>query len=325
MQILKSPGRIFGALLVFIGLVVLIIGIPAASNAAGKSASCTWNDATGSFDCSDSNGGDEGKKDKPKGEGNGHNKGGCYATSPSSGKDVKVDCSSKHGTWYVYSGDGQNLQCYFKASPDNDPEEVKEMKMIVYNTMCPQWSGNTISGWTRGPEVALDENAIPPTITPEEAAARLWASYDIRKIDIGIAPKPDAGSVGSVGLPVWMWVNNPSEKTFGPYKKSAAYEGLSITGTAKVTNIVWNMGDGSTVQCNGAGTPFTPSAGLNPSPDCGHMYEKMSKSHAGGRFPVSATANWVFEWSTSGASGTLTATRTSGTSLEIGEMQTVIR
>ena len=52
------------------------------------------------------------------------------------------------------------------------------------------------------------------------------------------------------------------------------------------------MGDGSSITCQGAGTPYRKSvAPGTPSPRCGHRYEKPSLPK--GDYTVSAVGYWV--------------------------------
>ncbi len=56
-----------------------------------------------------------------------------------------------------------------------------------------------------------------------------------------------------------------------------------MTATAKVTRIVWEMGDGATVTCTGAGTSYTAAHGKQESPTCGHTYTQTSASEPAGK------------------------------------------
>jgi hypothetical protein len=90
-------------------------------------------------------------------------------------------------------------------------------------------------------------------------------------------------------------------------------------------SVTWSLGDGSTVVCNGPGTPYAaggdPAA---PSPDCGHTYARSSAGEPGGVFVVSATVSWGVSWTGGGQSGTLPAlTTTSSAQLRVGESQAI--
>lgn len=170
-------------------------------------------------------------------------------------------------------------------------------------------------------------NTPPPginTLTPQQAAARLVKTFQIRGVDIGFAPDPNiVGSKSYVGVPIWMWVNNPQPLTYGPYSQTATLGGVTITATAKVTSILWNMGDGQTVACGSAGTPFKVEYGATASPTCGYRYTKTSKNQPGGKYTVTATSQWSVEWNGGGQNGVIPLTATSNSTVQIGELQSV--
>lgn len=173
--------------------------------------------------------------------------------------------------------------------------------------------------WSVEPPPGFEEQ-----ISPGEAAAILISRFRLDGPTIGMAPEPVDGSIGSVGLPVWMWVQNPNENTFGPYTLSDSIEGLEVSATARVDRIDWNMGDGTVITCTNPGTPYDVSIGLQPSPTCGHMYERMSKDQPGGKYTITAVSHWQIQWQAGGATGDEDVTRESTTQVAIGEMQTVI-
>src|SRR3546814_3741739 len=76
-----------------------------------------------------------------------------------------------------------------------------------------------------------------------------------------------------------MWVDQPTDVTFGPITASAAEGTVSVSATANVSSIVWNMGDGTKVNCTGKGTPYADHYGKQASPTCGHRYAKRSEEH----------------------------------------------
>src|SRR5690606_22486726 len=119
-------------------------------------------------------------------------------------------------------------------------------------------------------------------------------SLDLDGADIVMAPSPQGA--GLVGLPVWP-STTAGESTRGPQERTAAAAGESVTATAQAEQIVWEMGDGGEVVCDGPGTPYDPSYGMRPSPDCGYSgYREPSRSQPGGRYPITATTTWTITW-----------------------------
>jgi len=136
---------------------------------------------------------------------------------------------------------------------------------------------------------------------------------------------PDAASTEFVGVPVWAWT--PSSE-WAPKSVSVSAGGVSLTMTATPEFVTWSMGDGGSMTCWGAGTPY-PTAGAKPperSPDCGYTYAAPSSSSPGGYFPVAATTHWKVAWSTTtGLAGTepeLTAS--SSLHLRVSEIQALV-
>jgi hypothetical protein len=159
-------------------------------------------------------------------------------------------------------------------------------------------------------------------IDPVLLAQRAIASMDLDPITIGIVPESGPNRVGLVGLPVWMWVDSPTGDTFGPITASASEGTVSVSATANVSSIVWDMGDGTSVKCDGTGTPYADRYGKQDSPTCGHRYDKMSTDQPDGVYQVTATSHWVVEWTGGGQSGTIDFDlATDALPIRIGEAQ----
>lgn len=153
----------------------------------------------------------------------------------------------------------------------------------------------------------------PPRVNAAVMARTLLAQLQLQPITIGLTPKRQ-GSMGFVGVPNWLWVQDPARTTFGPATISAG--GVSLT--AKVELIEWDMGNGAVVRCRNRGTEWFEGMGMKPSPTCGYVYSKQ------GHYMVRATAHWVARWSGYGQSGAIPLTLTATRPLEIGELQVVI-
>ena len=156
------------------------------------------------------------------------------------------------------------------------------------------------------------------TVDPEQLAQQAVSSMDLMAPRIGIAPRSAPGSIGLVGLQNWMWVDNPDAQTFGANTAKASAGSFTVTVTAKVESVDWDMGDGQVITCYGPGTPYNVNLdGFNPSPDCGHVYEKQ------GYYTVTATAHWRIDWVGAGDSGTIRMDLAATAPITIGEWQTL--
>lgn len=249
--------------------------------------------------------------------------GGGGSTTPQKCEDFNgkvMPCTVTNPYWSTEGSAywSNELDCYISPSsndwPKSHPIWEGHTTGAVYDCFSP-WipRGHKIFPmWSQNPPAGP---AAPPD--PRVLAREALAKMNLRAPKIGIAPKDEAGSVGLVGLPVWMWVADPGARTWGPNTKSASAGGHTVTATGTVDKVVWTMGDGNKVTCTAKGTPFTPDRGLRSSPDCGHKYSTM------GEYTVTATAYWTVAWSGMGQSGEIPLTLDRSTTIRIGEAQAV--
>ncbi len=116
-----------------------------------------------------------------------------------------------------------------------------------------------------------------------------------------------------VHLPTWLWVDG---SLWGPRSASASAGPVTVTATAAPQRVIWRMGNGDAVVCQGAGTPYDPAVHEpeKASPDCGYTYRHTSEGRRGEAYQVTVTVEWGVSWSVEGAEGgpleALTTTRT---------------
>ncbi len=231
-----------------------------------------------------------------------------------------VPCTSEYGYW------SNSWNCYVRLldpqPPAGDPswQGHEPGDGAVYQCYQPQVH-LLIHIWSQDPPP--DSGAGP---TPREVAQIAIEQMDLRAIDIGITPAPGEGSIGIVGMPVWMWATNPDRHSVGPITESAAAGGITVSATARLHRISWDMGDGTKVTCASAGTPYRAAYQNKKSPDCGHVYTKSSSSRPGDKFTVTATSDWIITWAGAGQTGTI---RLNGLSrsvqIAVGEAQVLVQ
>lgn len=223
-------------------------------------------------------------------------------------------CTSNLGNW------SNSQQCYLQRVA---PQPLQS---------DPVWQGHTdgaiwacvheeetrfVTRWIWLPG-RPDTVVVDPMTLVYEAIGEMYLSPPLIKT----APAP--GQIGLVNMPVWLWVTK-SENTWGPIVRKASVPGLAVTVTAKVKAINWSMGDGSTVRCEGPGTPYSKSMGVQNSPTCGHRYTKTSRKLPNCKYPVTAVAQWEINWtSTLGDNGQIPMTQQAATQLRIGEAVPVL-
>ncbi len=217
------------------------------------------------------------------------------------------------GTWYW----SYDWACYTKYTdpqpPWSDPVWSGRTDGAIFwcsrgVTLSDPFPADTVSRWAPSPPWGA-----PPD--PEELARAAVESMNLRAIEIGIVPEQGPGRVGLVGLPTWMWVQDLGGSTWGPITRTATSGPWSVTATAEVDRIEWDMGDGTTVVCTTPGTPYEDRFGDMDSPDCGHRYTEQ------GHYPVSATSYWVITWAGLGQSGTIEMELVRDGQIVMGEAQ----
>ncbi|MFC5265683.1 hypothetical protein ACFPJ1_26535 [Kribbella qitaiheensis] len=222
-------------------------------------------------------------------------------------------CTSDFGNW------SNSQQCYMQRwEPQPPPGD-------------PRWEGHTDgSVWACVRQQGYDDGehlvtrwvwlpGAPDTVVtdPLTLAYRAVATMNFKPPLVRSAP--GVGQVGLVNMPVWLWVVK-SENTYGPIVREASVPGLTVTARAQVRAINWNMGDGKTIRCEGAGTAYSKAMGVKDSPDCGHRYRKTSREQADCKYKVTATAEWDITWqSTLGDTGQIAMTQQAATQMQIGE------
>jgi hypothetical protein len=162
----------------------------------------------------------------------------------------------------------------------------------------------------------------PPPATPEVVARQAVARLKLAAPKPAVGPPPSINrwKMAAVGYPLWLWVDgntNPAPVTDsdGP---------LSVRLDARITGISFDMGDGHTVSCAGAGTKWTRSvAAGQPSPTCGYRYTKPSLPD--GNYTVTATTHWAIDWNINGTTGTIPYTQSASTPVPVGELQVLVR
>ena len=135
--------------------------------------------------------------------------------------------------------------------------------------------------------------APSPTTVAQQAAKTLHLASPT----IEMAPPENAEQI--VGVEAWLWVN---PATWQPETVSATVDGVTASATATPEEVVWDMGDGHTVTCQGPGTPYDAS-NPNATPSCSYTWTTPSASQPSGTYRVTATIEFAVASNAAGAVG----------------------
>jgi hypothetical protein len=133
---------------------------------------------------------------------------------------------------------------------------------------------------------------VNPVDVRDEARARIRPTSP----SVGMSPAGTDGVPTIVQMPTWMWVN-PGYWAAWPEESSRGGVTVRVVGTPVQAR--WVMGDGSVKTC-GAGVPWAPGARPDGG-ECTYTYRRDSSGEATGRFTVSVTVTWRYEWWLNGA------------------------
>lgn len=176
--------------------------------------------------------------------------------------------------------------------------------------------------------------APPPPPTPEQLAQQAYQLLSMPDPSMNLGPDPQR-----VAVRYWLylWVDDP-----GVVSATVTAGAVSVTATAKMTSVIWTMGEpvsadnlgsrAAPITCQGLGTNPGPAVDTTAQPaagTCAYMFQVRStpeRTGGSGTWPVTATANWTITWAANtGQSGTLAAPpRVSTTQVSVGAWSTVM-
>ncbi|MFE7505108.1 hypothetical protein [Promicromonospora sp. NPDC057488] len=266
-------------------------------------------------------------------EGGGDPDGGGNSPRICRSQGEEIPCSSDYGSW--------NGRCYVRAA---NPQPSKDEPMWRGNDdgyilectpyACAQAGGDLTD--CPGHSFYWSPDAPAPVgPSAEELAQRAVAAMNLSMGQIGSTPPASTANqnpVGTIGLPIWLWIANRAENTTGPITRSAGGGGLTVTATGTLDRVEWTLtaANGTTVgaiSCDGANAPGTPYDGRNsdePSPTCGFGADLNGSP---GNLTLTGTAYWVVQWQSSGGqTGEIPFTSQPNSSqIRIGELQALLR
>jgi hypothetical protein len=207
-------------------------------------------------------------------------------------------------------------------SPDAVRADEQGNPAPLYDSTHPSTAGSWMWKQCTDETGAMSMRTVwAPTVNASTIAQQAIANQTLPMPAVSVNPPLPGGAV--VNYPTWLWVDGASWRTI---TATASVDGLSVTATATPQSVVWTMGDGGSVTCNGPGTPYDAAKpATEQRSDCTHSFTRSSASQPGQAFTATASMQWVTTWQASdGTSGSLgTVTRSSTFSLPVREIQAV--
>jgi hypothetical protein len=158
-----------------------------------------------------------------------------------------------------------------------------------YWMTCPDGGG----GFTTDLIPVPREDPVDPTDLRDEAIDTLSLPFPT------VATNPSGEQV--VHIETWLWVDDDIWTT---QTKSVSAGGVTTTVTAAPTRVIWDLGNGDTVICDGPGTPYDPSVPSDEqATDCSYTYAHTSAGQPGDAYQATATIEWTVSWTVTGAPG----------------------
>jgi hypothetical protein len=162
----------------------------------------------------------------------------------------------------------------------NDPTPPDGVSNEWYRQICylpdmpPRDTEPQGASWRRFEYVA-------PELLAQVAVDDVLAEIPTQTIET--SPQTEA----MVAIPTWFWVEGvPTEGVTA----SASIPGVTVTATASPGGVEYDFGDGTTLACQGIGTPYADGA----TSDCTHTYERA------GTYTVAATILWTGTYTVNG-------------------------
>lgn len=198
------------------------------------------------------------------------------------------------------------------------PEQIK-----AGGAVCAGLGGVGIEDACKGPTAPAGAPApartSAPRVTREQVGQRAVDQLKLTAPSMGSAPCTDEGCQGTVGVPVWLWIEGSDDGGLPGDSASASAGPFNVTATAKVSEVKWDLGDGQSTSCTTAGTEFTEGMAWGPSPDCGFPQGWQKK----GSYTLTATYVWDVSWSGS-INGSDTQEVSTTETVTVGEYQGIV-
>ena len=149
-----------------------------------------------------------------------------------------------------------------------------------------------------GEFLALVYPAAPTGPTPGQVGQIAVSELNLAAPTVSTAP---SGGKAIVNLESWLWIDSAQ---WQPITATAAVDGIAATATATPVSVVWDMGDGNQVTCDGPGVAYNISVpDQDQSTSCGYTYQEASASGPNQQFTITTTIEYDVTWTSVGVAG----------------------
>jgi hypothetical protein len=220
------------------------------------------------------------------------------------GGNPAPNCSDEHDQVLEDGNDTVEHEGWLRWVPDfaNDPTPPDGVSNEWYQQVChiPGGADIPLTSWQRF-------DAVAPEILAQVAIDNMLAGIPQHTIETN----PDI--TGLVAIDTWFWIEGGGLE---PVSATASVPGVTVVATAEPGGVEFDFGDGTTGQCEGAGTPYSEGA----TSACTHEYQ------AAGTYTVTATIRWTGSYTVNGGAPVpieTVAERTASDDLPVEEAQAI--
>ena len=164
--------------------------------------------------------------------------------------------------------------------------------------------------------------AAPAVVDPYLLALQAQNELTLPAPTLHTAPPPNKLIVE---WQIWLWMDADAWR---PLSATASAGLVSATVTARPVRVRWEMGDGSTIVCDGPGTPWDPNLpAAQQSPSCSYVYRRSSADQPNASYVVRASIDWSTSWvavSAAGGGALGPAVTTGVLPVQVGEVQALV-
>ena len=159
-------------------------------------------------------------------------------------------------------------------TPPQDGPSIEWYQQVCYVPGPPEMTLRGAS-WRRF-------DAVSPEALAMVAIDDMLASIPAHTISMA----PEVTSM--VAVDTWFWIDGAATEALPPV--TASVPGTRVVATAAPGGVTFDLGDGTSLECDDFGTPYAPGA----TSDCTHAYDEA------GTYTVTATIGWTGSYTING-------------------------